>query len=63
MASKSDLYDFLFTMDDDDLPDGAWMAIMEEHTETFNEANGTTFDFYDILEGYGKYKEKTLSKE
>jgi hypothetical protein len=57
--TKRSLFEYMELFDDDDAPDGAWQAILEDAVETFNEANGTNYDpndaFHDYIENSGNY--------
>lgn len=47
-----DLFAYLDAADNDDLPDGAWWATLEEAVEYFNKGNGTTFNPNDTVHLY-----------
>jgi hypothetical protein len=41
---KKHLFMFMESMNDDDLPDGAWEAVLEAAVEQYNELESTNFD-------------------
>lgn len=49
---KQQLFDFMEAFDDEDAPDGAWQAMLEDAVNEFNESQGTTFDSNDMFLEY-----------
>lgn len=49
------LFDFLIAYDHDDLPDGAWQAMIEDGVKDFNDEFGA---FVDPYEGFMAYVEQ-----
>ena len=45
------LFDWLSDMNEelDEMPDGAWQAMMQENVKTWNKATGKNFDPYDAF--------------
>ncbi len=56
MEKNDELYAHIDCMNDDDLPDGAWWAMLEEGVRNYNEANGTNFDPFEGVHAYLRAK-------
>lgn len=53
MSDISDhLYGWMSVSDDDDAPDGAWWAMLEESVEHYNQEHGTNFDPFESVHAY-----------
>lgn len=47
-----ELYYFIDAHNDDDAPDGAWWAILEDAVSYWNKEHGTNFDENDTVHAY-----------
>ena len=54
------LYPYMDAWNDDELSDGAWMAMLEEGVVSFNKENNTNYDFYDELGGYIEWRNREI---
>jgi len=54
--NKIDVYDFMDTLIDNDLPDGAYCAVLEELVDEWNEYNNTNYDSNETMLEYFNYK-------
>lgn len=50
------LQHFLTALDDDDLPDGAWWAKLEDGVTEWNRVNGTNLNTHETIEEYDRLK-------
>ena len=50
------LFSYLYTYDDDDLPDRAWKQMIKDGIESYNEEYETDFDPDDYFVKYVTYK-------
>lgn len=44
MGYPEELMEMMWAADDDDLPDGAWQAVIEDAVTMYNQMRGTEFD-------------------
>jgi hypothetical protein len=51
---RQSLIDFVSAYDNDDLPDGAWWAVMEEGVEAWSSYSGVSIDPHDGVLEYAK---------
>jgi len=54
---------FLEALDNDDLPDGAWWACLEEGVSVYNEVEGTKVDPNDGVHAYLARRRAARAKE
>ena len=52
-----ELYYFIDAHNDDDAPDGAWWAILEDSVTFWNKDHGTSYDENDTVHSYLRRKE------
>ncbi|OED40244.1 hypothetical protein ACH42_17170 [Endozoicomonas sp. (ex Bugula neritina AB1)] len=50
------VFAFMEAFDDDDAPDGAWWAMLEEGVRAYNELNNTRYDEHNTVHAYLKYQ-------
>lgn len=53
------VFEFMKDFDDDELPDGAWQAVLMDAVTYFNEAAGTSYDPFETWLAYTKLKNLT----
>jgi len=56
MSDEDELYWFIDALNDDDMPDGAWWALLEEGAKNFNNEYGTDYDPFECVHGYLRAK-------
>jgi len=49
---KAQMYAYMSAMDNDDLPDGAWQACLEDAAKEWGNMNGVEVDTHDAFIGY-----------
>ena len=54
----TELYYFVDAMNDDDLPDGAWWAMLEEGVRNYNSEYGTNYDPHEAVHRYLQARDK-----
>lgn len=60
MNYPEDLFYFMQVHDDDEAPDGAWQAMLEDAVQFYNEEHGTDYDSLEAFLAYLKWS-KTCS--
>src|SRR6478752_9383488 len=58
LSNKQKLFNYMETHDDNDMPDGAWQAMLQGAVEEFNEDNGTNHDPYDMFLEYVEWSQQ-----
>lgn len=53
---NQELFGFMSAYDDDDAPDGAWWAMLEDSVTFYNEEHGTTYDPFETVHAYIREK-------
>lgn len=49
MSKKQECFAYMDAHNNQDAPDGAWQAMLEDAVEMFNEDHGTNFDSHDMF--------------
>lgn len=57
MNHKEKIFAYMDSLNNHELPDGAWQAQLEEAVVSYNDAMGTNFDPYDTFIDYCLSKE------
>lgn len=52
LHDREDVFEFMALLDNPDLSDGAWQAVLENAVTAFNEANGTDYDPFNTWLSY-----------
>lgn len=47
-----ELFHFMSEFDDDEAPDGAWQAMLEDSVRRWNRGHGTDYDVNEVLHAY-----------